>query len=106
MRIPARCIQCDGRALVYATVRHASFVVRYRRCDQCGTTSKSIQMKIGMPSKHVLDVASDDTDTSSVIHHRRSNDETDSERTTHSARGDSAGCKDSATASSKETEVI
>jgi len=57
MRVPARCIQCDGRAMVYATVRHASFVVRYRRCDCCGTTSKSIQMKTFLSSNKSIDVA-------------------------------------------------
>jgi hypothetical protein len=34
------------------------------------------------------------------------NDDIDSKRTTHSARGDFAGRKDSATASGEETEVI
>ena len=57
MRIPARCSQCDGRAMVYATIRHASFVVRYRRCDSCHQTSKSIQMKVGMPSNDIVDSA-------------------------------------------------
>ncbi len=45
MRIPASCDHCHGRAMVYATVRHATFVVRYRRCDSCGTTSKTISLK-------------------------------------------------------------
>jgi hypothetical protein len=56
MRIPSRC-SCGGRSMVYCTIRHASFVVRYRRCDSCHQTSKSIQMKIGMSSNNSIDVA-------------------------------------------------
>lgn len=41
MRIPERC-QCGGRCLVYCSVRHDSFLVRYRRCDRCSELSKSI----------------------------------------------------------------
>lgn len=41
MRIPERC-SCGGRALVYCSVRHYSFLVRYRRCDRCSELSKSI----------------------------------------------------------------
>ena len=66
MRIPSTC-DCGGRAMVYCTIRHESFVVRYRRCDSCGDTSKSIQLKKFLSSNHVLDVASDDTDTLSAI---------------------------------------
>ena len=68
MRIPARCIQCHGRAMVYCTIRHASFVVRYRRCSECGTTSKTIQMKKILSSNPVVDVASDVADTLGVSH--------------------------------------
>lgn len=43
MRVPAVCPSCDsGRAMVYATVRRSSFVVRYRKCDRCNETSKTI----------------------------------------------------------------
>jgi hypothetical protein len=68
MRIPARCSQCQGRSLTYATVRHASFVVRYRRCDSCGTTSKSISLKPVLSSIPVVDVATVDADTFGVSH--------------------------------------
>jgi hypothetical protein len=106
MRIPARCSQCDGRALTYATVQSDRFTIRYKRCDQCGTTSKTISLKPVLSSNKSIDAASDDTDTLGVINHRRSHDDIDSKRTTHSARGDFAGRKDSATASGEETEVI
>lgn len=43
MKTCLRCSVCDGRSLVYATVRHAWFTVRYRRCQSCGRTSKTIQ---------------------------------------------------------------
>ena len=55
MRIPARCIQCDGRALTYATVQADRFTVRYRRCDRCGETSKSIQLKKILSSISLID---------------------------------------------------
>jgi hypothetical protein len=67
MRIPSSC-SCGGRALVYCTIRHASFVVRYRRCDSCHQTSKSIQLKKFLSSKHILDVATVDADTLGVSH--------------------------------------
>lgn len=44
MRIPERC-SCGGRCLVYCSVRHAAFLVRYRRCDSCHELSKSIVLK-------------------------------------------------------------
>ena len=57
MRIPARCIQCGGRALTYATIQGERYTIRYKRCDCCGVPSKSIQMKIGMSSNKSIDVA-------------------------------------------------
>lgn len=56
MRIADDCNLCpDGRALVYATIRGERYTVRYRRCDQCGETSKSIQMKSVLSSKHSVE---------------------------------------------------
>ena len=36
-----RCCS-DPKPLVYRTIRGARFTVRYRRCSNCGATSKSI----------------------------------------------------------------
>lgn len=33
--------------MVYATVRRSSFVVRYRKCDRCNQTSKTILVLSG-----------------------------------------------------------
>jgi hypothetical protein len=44
MRIPSRC-SCGGRALTYCTVQSERYTTRYRRCDSCGETLKSIQIR-------------------------------------------------------------
>jgi hypothetical protein len=54
MRIPDRCL-CGGRCLVYATIQADRYTIRYRRCDRCGTTSKSIQMKKILSSISLID---------------------------------------------------
>lgn len=36
-------LACDHAWLVYRTVRHPAWTVRYRRCRHCGQCSKSIQ---------------------------------------------------------------
>jgi hypothetical protein len=47
MRIASDCDQCNGgKAKVYATIRGAEYVTRYRRCDRCGELSKTMQKKI------------------------------------------------------------
>ena len=56
MRIADDCNLClTGKAKVYATIRGERYTVRYRRCDQCGETSKSIQMKTFLSSKHSVE---------------------------------------------------
>ena len=56
MRVADDCNLCpDGRALVYATIQGERYTVRYRRCDRCGETSKSIQMKTFLSSKHSVE---------------------------------------------------
>ncbi len=67
MRIPSSC-SCGGRALTYCTIQSERYVVRYRRCDRCGETSKSIQMKTFLSSNLVLDDATVDADNLVVIH--------------------------------------
>jgi ubiquitin C-terminal hydrolase len=52
--------------MVYATVRHESFTVRYRRCSSCHRTSKTIQLKKILSSIPVVDVATVDADTFGV----------------------------------------
>jgi len=54
MRIPSRC-DCGGRCLVYATIQADLYTIRYRRCDRCGTASKSIQMKKILSSISLID---------------------------------------------------
>ena len=56
MRIPARC-QCGGRALTYATIQSERYTIRYKRCDCCGVTSKTIALKPVLSSNLVLDAA-------------------------------------------------
>jgi hypothetical protein len=76
MRIPARCELCHGRALIYCTIEHERYVVRYRRCDVCHETSKTIQMFLS--SNSIIEVLPVDADTGRVIHTRRlTNDTTD-----------------------------
>jgi hypothetical protein len=59
MRIPERC-DCGGRAMVYCTIQSAGYSVRYRRCDSCGCTSKSIGLKKLLSSKdHVPSAETD-----------------------------------------------
>lgn len=55
MRVPERC-QCGGRCLVYATIQHERYTVRYRRCSCCHETSKSIQMKSFLSSKPIVEL--------------------------------------------------
>jgi hypothetical protein len=64
MRIPSRC-SCGGRALTYCTIQCDRYTIRYRRCDRCGETSKSIQIR-SLSSNKSIDAASDVADTSSV----------------------------------------
>lgn len=66
MRVPEKC-DCGGRRLTYATVQSERYTIRYRKCDVCHRTSKSIQIR-SLPSKHVLDDATVDADNSVVIH--------------------------------------
>jgi hypothetical protein len=66
MRIPSRC-SCGGRALTYATVQSERYTTRYRRCDSCGETLKSIQIR-SLSSNKSIDVATVDADNSVVIH--------------------------------------
>ena len=71
MRIADDCEHCpDGRALVYATIQGHEFTTRYRRCDSCGETSKTIQKKtssLSLSSKQPMVIDSDiDTITTSV----------------------------------------
>jgi hypothetical protein len=68
MRIPARCSQCDGRCLTYATIQSERYTIRYKRCDCCGVTSKTIALKPVLSSNDIVDSASDVADTSVVIH--------------------------------------
>jgi hypothetical protein len=42
MRIPETCSACGGRSLTYATVTGAVIRTRYKKCDQCGRTAKTI----------------------------------------------------------------
>jgi hypothetical protein len=42
MRIPESCPDCGGRSLTYATVTGAVIRTRYKKCDQCGRTAKTI----------------------------------------------------------------
>jgi hypothetical protein len=42
MRIPESCPDCGGRSLTYATVTGAVIRTRYRKCDKCGRTAKTI----------------------------------------------------------------
>ncbi len=58
MRIPSRC-DCGGRALTYCTIQSDRYTVRYRRCDSCGETSKSIQLKKILSSNKTVDSALD-----------------------------------------------
>ena len=53
MRIPDKC-NCGGRCLVYCSVRHAAFLVRYRRCDSCHELSKSIVLKTFLSGKPIV----------------------------------------------------
>lgn len=54
MRIPDKC-SCGGRCLVYCSVRNASFLVRYRRCDRCHELSKSIVLKTFLSGNESID---------------------------------------------------
>jgi hypothetical protein len=69
MRVAERCLECDGRALVYSTVKVERFVIRYRRCDRCGDTTKTIQIKNILSSKEILDSISHDAKIS-ICHPR------------------------------------
>lgn len=76
MRIADDCNLCpDGRALVYATIQGERYTVRYRRCDQCGETSKSIQMKTVLSSNRPIepeqDTATIDGERFTVDHSHR-----------------------------------
>jgi hypothetical protein len=55
MRVPEKC-DCGGRRLTYATVQSERYTIRYRRCDSCGETSKSIQIR-SLSSNKSIDVA-------------------------------------------------
>lgn len=44
MRIPETCEHCSGPAIVYATVQGSQFTTRYRRCRNCGATSKTVSV--------------------------------------------------------------
>ena len=55
MRIPARCIQCGGRALTYATIQGERYTIRYKRCDCCGVPSKTISLKPVLSSNPSVD---------------------------------------------------
>ena len=54
MRIAAQC-DCGGRALVYCTIQGDRYTTRYRCCDECGETSKSIQMKSVLSSNQPIE---------------------------------------------------
>ena len=56
MRIADDCNSCpDGRALVYCTIQGERYITRYRCCDECGETSKSIALKTVLSSKHSVE---------------------------------------------------
>ena len=60
---------CDHAWLVYRTVRHPAWTVRYRRCRHCGECSKSIQRGF-TDQRNWLDrpvALPDDRDTDSQI---------------------------------------
>ena len=44
MRIPETCKICCGPAIVFCSVRGSMFTTRYRRCRNCGKTSKSVSV--------------------------------------------------------------
>jgi hypothetical protein len=54
MRIPDSCL-CGGRSLVYCSIKSDRYTIRYRRCDRCGETSKSIQLKKILSSISLID---------------------------------------------------
>ncbi len=66
MRVPEKC-DCGGRRLTYATVQSERYTIRYKRCDVCHETSKSIQIR-SLSSNMSIDVATVDADNSVVIH--------------------------------------
>jgi hypothetical protein len=42
MRIPETCEHCSGRLLTYATVTSDVFRTRYKKCESCTRTAKTI----------------------------------------------------------------
>ncbi len=43
MRVATKCSVCSvGKLLVYSVARFGGYLVRYKRCSECGRTSKSI----------------------------------------------------------------
>ena len=79
MRIPSRC-SCGGRALTYCTIQADRYTIRYRRCDRCGTTNKSIQMKSGMSSNKSVDSELDIVTIEESSTQRRYHDNTKTDR--------------------------
>jgi hypothetical protein len=60
---------CDHAWLIYRTVRRPAWTVRYRRCSNCGATSKSIA-KVFIDQRNWLergDLLPDRRDTDSQI---------------------------------------
>ena len=53
MRVATKCSVCFvGKLLVYSVARFGGYLVRYKRCSECGRTSKSIVL---LTSKRELD---------------------------------------------------
>lgn len=45
MRTDETNCQCGGKSLVYSSKRKLRWVIQYRRCDQCGETSKTLKLR-------------------------------------------------------------
>ncbi len=68
MRVATKCSVCSvGKLLVYSVARFGGYLVRYKRCSECGRTSKTISLLTSkqnvapMLSTETIDTRGDDT---------------------------------------------